>query len=253
MQTLGFVPQAIAKEKTRWRDFLTSRYEDASDLNDVYQTQKFESVLLPADAPPGGKKREDWDEFQRATAGTPASALRLRWQEFLARRYRRIGALNLAYDTNWQGFDDLSLFDELPLRESALADWYQFESVVLAMQATAHRFSVLLPAPKDRTGGQAQLNRQRDLAARIVNWEKPAHTVFDVKFYWAMFRVGGARLGYDTLLDIGSRAPDLLSPAVLGQAYLAESFLADDRVLNEIGHIGPIGPIGHRSYRSYRS
>ena len=203
-------------------------------MNDAYGVayDKFESVLLPRDAPPEGPRREDWDEFQRATAGTAASALRVRWQAFLARRYRRIGALNDTYDTNWPGFDDISLFDELPLHQSALADWYQFEGVVLAMQAAAHRFSVLLPAPKDRTTGQVRLQQQRDLATRIVNWEKPAHTVFDVKFYWAMFRVGGARLGYDTLLDIGSRAPELLSPVVLGQGYLAESYLADARDLS---------------------
>ena len=41
-----------------------------------------------------------------------------------------------------------------------------------------------------------------------------------------MFRLGGARLGDDTLLDVGSRAPQLMSPMVLGQNYLVESFLA---------------------------
>ena len=56
--------------------------------------------------------------------------------------------------------------------------------------------------------------------------------MFDVKFYWAMFRVGAARLNYDTVLDTGSRAPELLSPAVLGQGYLAESYLTDNRDLS---------------------
>ena len=47
-----------------------------------------------------------------------------------------------------------------------------------------------------------------------------------MKFYWAMFRVGEVRLGDDTLLDRGSRAPQLLPPMILGQGYLAESYLA---------------------------
>ncbi len=232
-QVLDYIPQSIGREKSLWRDFLASRYESLSDLNATYGTNQFESVLLPSDAPPAGRRRKDWDEFQGATAGTAAAALRVRWQDFLARRYRRIGALNDAYNTRWLGFDDISAFEELPLSESALADWHQFESVVLAMLGTAHRFSVLLPAPKDRTTGQVGLQQQRELASRIVNWEKPAHTVFDVKFYWAMFQVGGARLGYDTVLDKGSRAPELLSPIVLGKGYLAESYLADDRDLSD--------------------
>ena len=64
------------------------------------------------------------------------------------------------------------------------------------------------------------------LARAVVDLEKPAHSVFTLRFYWAMFRVGEARLGDDTLIDLGSRSPELMAPMVFGEGYLAEAFLA---------------------------
>ena len=61
--------------------------------------------------------------------------------------------------------------------------------------------------------------------ARLVELEKPAHTVFDVLSFWLAFRVGEARLGRDTLLDLGSRSADLRPPAVLGSMHVGESVL----------------------------
>jgi hypothetical protein len=55
----------------------------------------------------------------------------------------------------------------------------------------------------------------------IVRHEKPAHTDFDIKFYWALFQVGGARLGLDTILGESSRYVAL----VLGVNYLGQSYL----------------------------
>ena len=50
--------------------------------------------------------------------------------------------------------------------------------------------------------------------------------MFDVRSYWLAFRVGEARLGKDTLLDLGSRSPDLHPPAVLGSMHLGEGVLS---------------------------
>jgi hypothetical protein len=113
----------------------------------------------------------------------------------------------------------------LPLDGAALADWFQFESVVLSMQRTAHRFTVLLPVPLSLVFSPEEHQRRLELSRRIVDLEKPAHTVFDVKFYWAMFRVGEARLALDTVLAQGSRAPQLLPELVVGQGFVGESYL----------------------------
>lgn len=175
------------------------------------------------------KQSTTWRAAAQAQLGfvpVAADADRGAWQDFLARRYRRVGALNAAHQTNWLSFAAVPLPSELPAAGPALQDWYDFESVVLAMRRTAHRFTVLLPVRRtDSVDADAQ-QRRRALTERIVNLEKPAHTIFDVKFYWAMFRVGEARLGSDTLIDLGSRAPELMPPMVLGREHLAEAYLA---------------------------
>jgi phage tail-like protein len=225
---LGFVPGAVADERGLWRDFLAGRYANIGALNLAYGAtyRSFEEVPLPADLPAAAARLNDWLAFTKRPMAAPSANKRKLWQDFLARRYRRIGALNQAYQTNWAGFDSVSLADELPRDGTPSQDWYQFESVVLAMHSTAHRFTVLLPLPPNSAADLTLYQHRHELARRIINWEKPAHTIFDVKFYWAMFRLGGARLGADTLLDVGSRAPQLMSPMVLGQNYLVESFLA---------------------------
>ena len=119
----------------------------------------------------------------------------------------------------------LPLPAQLPPDGVPLRDWYQFEGVVLAMHQTAHRFTVLLPTPQTDDAGTAEHQHRLALAQRIVSLEKPAHTIFEVKFYWSAFRVGEARLGEDTIVDLGSRAPQFLRAMVLGQGYLSESYL----------------------------
>jgi phage tail-like protein len=156
------------------------------------------------------------------------------WRTFLAGRYPRIADLVAAYQLPAQTttFDQVGWPNGLPDREPELTDWYQFQAAVLPGRAAAHRFRVLLPvSAQTRAGagpsGLADRNTLSALAGRVVDLAKPAHTVFDVKFYWDAFRVGEARLGLDTLVDLGARSPDLTAPAVLGGAYLGQSVLTD--------------------------
>jgi phage tail-like protein len=79
----------------------------------------------------------------------------------------------------------------------------------------AHRFTVMLPATLDP-------DTER-LIARWIDLEKPDHTVFTLKTYWALFRVGEVRLGLDTLLGEGGR----IEPFRLGRSALAEAALGE--------------------------
>jgi len=186
-----------------------------------------EATPDPTDPFTDPKVQAAWKEFVQDTLGFIPSVndsdLRP-WHDFLERRYEKIEALNRAYQSNFATFDDVPLPDTLPPDGPALQDWYQFQTIVLAMRNSAHQFTVLLPAPT--SGSAADYQQQLELATRIIEMEKPAHTVFEVKFYLAVFRVGVARLGIDTLVDLGSRTPQLMAPMILGQGYLLEGYLA---------------------------
>ena len=178
---------------------------------------------------PAGAAGQAWEVFSRSALGFVPDANAgdaPAWENFLARRYRHLDALRAAYKTQHATFADVKSPKSLPEGGESLNDWYQFESVVVAMRRAAHRFTVLLPMRQTDTFDAAAHRDLSDLARRIVELEKPAHTTFDIKFYWAMFRLGEVRLGDDTLLDLGSRAPGLMRPMLLGEEHLAESYLA---------------------------
>jgi phage tail-like protein len=224
--TLGFVPSSgSAQERIQWQLFLSGQYKTIADLNNAHKTSydDWPKILLPRDWPVIEKARKDWKEFLDRSQGD--NNVRVWWQEFLARRYRNVRALNQDYNTNWPSFEAVSLFDTRPPDGAPLADWYQFEGVEIQMHRTAHRFTVLLPAPVSPALGPEDHQTRLELSRRIIELEKPAHTVFDVKFYWAMFRIGEARLELDTLIDRGSRAPQLLPRMVLDRGSIGESYL----------------------------
>jgi hypothetical protein len=188
-------------------------------------------VRYPVEPPSSPGERSAWVSFSRTALGfVPVAGELERWQGFLARRYRRPAALAEAHELlNPVPFELVEPAVALPQGRAALVDWYQFQSVTIRGVQTAHRFRVLLPVSAGTRTDTAESSQSRafDLAraARVVGLEKPAHTVFDVGFYWDAFRVGEARLGLDSLVDLGSRSPLLLGPVVLGSAHLGENVL----------------------------
>jgi phage tail-like protein len=220
---LGFVPSIGAADRARWQDFLVARHGTLAALRSAHgvQYESLGSVQLPRDWPAAAAYALDWQDFSSLVE---TASMRSRWQDFLARRYRRIERLNRSYTTSWPGFEVVPVPDTLPGTAAAQADWLQFERQVLPMYRTAHRFSVLLPVAVV-TADPYELEARLGLARRIVELEKPAHTVFDVRFFWAFFRVGEARLGIDTMLGRGSRAPELIPDAVLGRTYVGTGFV----------------------------
>jgi phage tail-like protein len=232
--TTTFIAQASAgnslvTQTARWQpdqrgETLHQRYREALQLTGT-------SARFPIQDP-GGDLSVRWQQFSRAVLGFVPSATSndtSDWHDFLARRYGTISVFNHAYTLS--GSNQRSAFSEVKVPESlphdggALRDWFQFEGVVLPIRRTAHRFTVLLPTPLEDPDG-TEHRRRLEWTKRLVELEKPAHTTFDVKFYWALFRVGEARLGEDTVIDLGSRAPQLMPPMILGQQHLSESYLA---------------------------
>jgi len=222
-QTLGFVPQVGGAERAQWQKWLRVYFQSSVTALRANQGSSvtFDSMQLPLDEPTSAAA-DTWTAFLTKSPNRERSL----WQDFLARRYRTVAALNAAWRTHWTAFARVSLPDVVPIDGAPLVDWFQFEGIVIAMQATAHRFTVMLPVrPNERIDTPTQ-QRRLALAKTVLDLEKPAHTVYDMRFYWAMFRLGEARLGDDTLIGLGSRAPELMGPMILGSGYLAESFLA---------------------------
>ena len=220
---LGFVPTAGADERTRWQRYLAMQYVNVSALNAAHGSTyaKFAEIPLPLDEPANVAAASDWTQFSESA---DVDRTRSRWQDFLARRYRRIERLQSAHHTRWKDFSVVPVPDALPTTAYAMRDWLQFERQLLPMHGTAHRFSVLLPV-ENVSADPFELEAQLGLAKRIVDLEKPAHTVFDVRYYWAFNRIGEARLEFDTQLGAGSRASELIPSVVVGRAYLGASFV----------------------------
>jgi phage tail-like protein len=225
---LQIVPRGESWEPAQGGEALTRRWR--------------EIVGDPAAAFPLDHPSERWRGFVRDVLRIqpPGAVDTALWTQFLASRYGRIEALDAAYglvgNAAHADFAAVEYPQQLPPDGAALRDWYHFVAVVLPAQRGAHRFTVLLPVPPTDERGPTPEERGA-IAQRVVELQKPAHTTFDVKFFWAAFRVGEARLGEDTMLGLGSRDPRLHQPAVLGREHAGESFLGGGHAPTA-GHTG---------------
>lgn len=213
---LGALPQLAQALAARWRAHLGGLGP---------QQRHGMGPELPRRWPDDAQAQALWRKFLQE--GLPADLRRwlARWQGFLARRHRHLEAHALAWGANWPGFDLIPAPEVLPESVAALTDWALFETRLEPMAQAAHRFSVLLPS-RGPLDDAVQLAQRIDWARRVIRLEKPAHTVFDVRPYWAMFRLGQARLGLDSLLGQGSRAPGLAPPIIVGSGHLGAGRVA---------------------------
>jgi phage tail-like protein len=199
----------------------------AADLHRRWrEVTKDPGASYPIAAPDAVAAHATWRAFSREHLGfVPRGGDAARWRASLRRRYPTLDHLNRAWKTAHARWDDVPLPTALPGALPALRDWIHFQGLVLPAHEAAHRFTVFLP---QGTLGVRQREERLDLVRRVVALEKPAHTSFDVRFYWAFFRVGEARLGEGTIVDLGSRSPELLSPFVLDRHYLGSGYLAGE-------------------------
>jgi hypothetical protein len=110
--------------------------------------------------------------------------------------------------------------NDFPSGGPRLFDWISFASLAVPIRDNAHRFTVLIPSSPSETA--AQRNRRVDVVGAVVSRERPAHTDFEIKPFWALFQAGSARLGLDTALGEGAR----FTAIELGRTALGEGFLA---------------------------
>ena len=231
--------QGAAPLHRRFREFLRFNYRDKGDdsailshLNSHWGRDypSVEAIVFPPLLPGEETFARDWLIFTRDAIGFTYAAVdssdTAAYQEFLARRYRQIDRLNEAYllagTQPYESFGAIAPPESLPDSDKPLADWIEFVSLVLPIKRNAYRFSVLVPTELHESYYE-RLRRMAQVEG-IVAREKPAHTDFEVKLYWAMFQIGSARLGLDTSIGEGSRYVALvLGSNYLGQSYLSES------------------------------
>lgn len=230
--------QGSAVLDLQFQNYLNSVYGTIGALNQAwgtgYSTFNDPSLHLPAIEPQQPTQALDWQQFIQSNLGFTyalvTNADEPAYENFLTSRYKKVSDLNQAYNLMGNAmltsFSDIqsklwngTLAAALPSSGVFLQEWILFVSVVLAARQTAHRFSVVVPV--QLTDGLTTQIQRRSLTQRITQQEKPAHTDFDVKLYWAAFCVGESRVGMETVIGPSSR----FAAVILDQSELASGYL----------------------------
>ncbi|WP_110240086.1 phage tail protein [Nocardioides gilvus] len=215
----------------RFREALVARHgpdwsSTAIGVPDWLRGRTPDEVEISPLTPVAPDAKADWVRFLGGQLGLRTVSLTDAhlplWRRFLLQRHERIERLVSAHQMvpAPSSFDAVGWPDRLPAFGPGLEDWTAMVSLVVPIAESAHRFSVLLPVDLETPEGE-QL-RLLERARRVVEQEKPAHTVFDVRPYWAAFQLGDARLGVDTRLGAGARRAAL----VLNRSRLTQAGLA---------------------------
>ena len=230
--------QGAAPLDQQFRDYLSGVYTNLAALNLAWNTNfagfNDPALRFAAVQPQQTAQAADWAQFVTSDLNfiyaVVTNADEPAYETFLTSRYAQPSDLNQAY--NLSGSSPLSSFADiqaklwnttlvsaLPTGGVFLQDWILFASLVLPTQRNANRFSVIVPVQlQDDLATQMQ---RRAVTQRIAQQEKPAHTDFDVKLYWAAFCAGQARVGLETVVGPSSRFAAL----VLDQTELAAAYL----------------------------
>jgi phage tail-like protein len=217
----------------RYREFVVARHPDVAALKAAWgRSVATVDGELTEPFPPltPGSRREATDrrDFVVASLAVPYADVSARdatsYRVFLAQQYREPAALSAAWGliggSQLRSFDEVALPGAaVPSDGPALQDWFSFASSYLPAVRTAHRFTVLVPMSLESSDA-ARADRLAQVT-RVVEQERPAHTGYEVRPFWAAFRVGDARVGLETSLAQGSRFVAL----VLGEGRTAQGRL----------------------------
>ena len=210
----------------RFRDFLGRRWGGDWSAGPAWLAGRSrEAVTVPPAIPADPVAATDWRDFLARQLGVREPAFgpeqAATYRRYLLQRYERPERLAAAHRLAAvpERFDAVPLPTALPESGPALEDWFAVVALAAPIAAAAHRFSVLLPIDVDTDPDEQA--RMVARARRVVESERPAHTVADVRPYWAAFRLGDARLGIDTQVGRSARAAAL----VLGSDALATAHL----------------------------
>ena len=239
------VPRWVADSDERWEladggarleqaytDFLEARYDDVADLVDAWGLTvlpaSFGSLPFPVLTPDQESARADRRDFIGASLAVYYADVTVgdldSYRAFLADRYGRIADLNTAWGlmggSEYGAFGEVNMPSGLPPDGARLVDWIHYVSLVLPAERAAHGFTVLVPISPTEPDAERELRLGR--VRRIVAEERPAHTWFDVRPFWAALRVGEARVGLETVVGEGSRYVEM----ALGHGRLAQTYLS---------------------------